>query len=555
MRVDVLASVGKTEEAWDLLPPWGDMAPGDYADWLESAAAIARAAPEHNTWSLGSCFQKGLEHFSRVGAHRDVMDIGRKAAELAMLRGAYSTPHRVLRLMRQHLPKLRVPLGADSMLEELAKTVVALTPPKLPVPASGLLEHIKTADHNNAEEGLDWLYAAMEELPDDFGLLNTACSALSAMNAEGEARDLLWEHIKRHPGDCEDAVDAFIRYTPSGLGDELAALADYLEANLPHLAHWVRLYRAYRDLNLEDVLTQAKLFLAERSESIGARMIWANTAMAVGEFGEATRLRLEITELALKSEDSDVNSFRWDLLVAATCAGEHKLVRETCIAMEFEIEPGDAPIDDPGQYVRIRYEEEGRWNTAIARRNGPVTARIISAFWPKQIQRTEDLVVFDPELLEAYPEDEEERKYFYPPYEFVHTLSKGNFRSWFVDGFYPGQEEFGRFREVLEERGFYVDSRCDADYTIADPDWKGDPEEAARETADSGEDAPFPPPGRRDGIYFLLAAPASFPLAELDAILARETKDWPHPLCWFELAKTAGKSPEKHEAIIERYGV
>jgi hypothetical protein len=460
--------------------------------------------------------------------------------------------------MRRHLPKLRAPLGADSRLEELERTVAALTPPKPPVPASGLLEHIRTADHPNAEEGLDWLYAAMEELPDDFGLLAAACSALSAMNAEGEARDLLREHIRRHPDDCEEAVDAFIRYTPSGLGDELAELADHLEANLPnlpHMAHWVRLYRAYRDLSLEDVVAQAGLFLAEKPESIGARMIWANTAMAAREFDEATRLRREIIDLALKREDSDVNSYRWDLLVAATCAGEHKLVRDTCIAMGFKIEPGDAPIDDPDQYVRIRYEEEGCWNTAVARRNGPVTARIISGFWPKQIQRTEDLVVFDPELLEPYPEDEEERKVFYPPYKLVHTLSKGNFRSWFVDGFYPGREEFGRFREALEERGFYVDSRCDADYTVADPDWKGDPGQAGRETAGSGEEAPFPPPGRLDGIYFLLAVPASFPPAELDAILARETKNWPHPLCWYELAKTAGKAPEKHEAIIERYGL
>lgn len=553
-RTQVLTALGKLEEAWDTLPDWSDIVPGDYEEWLQAAGDIAVAAPERNTWSLGSAFQKGLGHLSAVGAHRAVITIGEKAVALAVARGAYSTPRRIVTLMRRHLPKLRVPLGADAMLADLEKNVASLTPPPLPVPAEGLLEYITTTDHPNAEEGLDWLYAAMDRLPDDTGLLMTACSALSAMNAGDEARELLWSFIKRNPETCEDAADALIRYTPHEASDELHELADHVEEKLPHMAHWVRLYIAYRAMNVEDVAVQAEKFLALKPNSIGARMIWANTAMSAKDFTEATRLREEIAAIALEEELPDVNNYRWDILVAATCAQNWERVRATCIAMGFDVEPGDAPIDEPGQYVRIRYEEDGGWRTAFAQRTGPVTARILSGFWPRQAQRTQDLVVFDPELLEPVPEDEEEQKYFYPPHSLVHTLEKGNFRSWFVDGFFPGQEEFSRFRDALEERGFFVDTRCDADYTIADPDWTG---ESAEQKAHAPEDenTPHPPPGRIDGVYFLLSAPAEFSPVELDAILAAETKDWEHPLVWLDLAKAAGNTPEKHQALIERYGL
>ncbi|CAK7051901.1 MAG: hypothetical protein DELT_01080 [Desulfovibrio sp.] len=553
-RTAVYTALGRVEDAWDVLPEWNELVPGDYEEWLEAAGDIAAAAPEHNTWGLGSCFQKGLAHHSEVGAHRAVINLGKRAVELAIARGSYSTPRRVMNLMRRHLPKLRAPLGADAMLETLEEAVRKLTPPPLPVPAAELITHIREIDHPNAEEGLDWIYAALEELPDDTALLMTACSALSAMNAEDEARELLWDFIRRNPESSEDAVDAIIRYTPHDMSDDLHALADHVEEKMPHMAHWTRLYIAYRAWNAEDVKTHAERFIALKPDSIGARMISANTSMHTKEFAEAARLREEIVAIGVKLEDSDVNSYRWDLLVAATCAGNWKLVRDTCIAMEFEVEPGDTPIDDPGQYIRLRYEEDGAWLTALAQRNGPVTARVISGFWPRQVQRTQDLVVFDPELLEPYPEDEEEREYFYPPYRLVHTLQKGNFQSWLVDGFYPGQEEFSRLREALEERGFFVDSRCESDYTIADPDWQGDPASEAGPIPE-GEDAPFPPPGRLDGIYFLLSAPATFPPMELDSTLTEETKTWEHPLVWLDLAKAAGRNPERHQTLIERYGL
>ncbi|MDR0996436.1 MAG: hypothetical protein LBL69_02090 [Zoogloeaceae bacterium] len=136
----------------------------------------------------------------------------------------------------------------------------------------------------------------------------------------------------------------------------------------------------------------------------------------------------------------------------------------------------------------------------------------------------------------------------------MHTLKKGNFRSWFIDGFFPGREEFERFRTVLEERGFYVDVRCPNDYTIADPEWTGNASQP--ETPLTPQDEPaFPPEGRLDGIYFLLAVPGSFSLTELDSLLTEETRNWPHPLVWLDLAENAGRSPERHLALKERYGL
>ncbi|MDL2317380.1 hypothetical protein LJC59_10005, partial [Desulfovibrio sp. OttesenSCG-928-A18] len=576
LRSRVLAELGRYEEAWDILPNWSEIIPGDYRRWLDAASLVAMAVPEHNSWGLGSAFQQALEQFSAVGAHRRIMQTGEQAVRLAIARGSVSSPRRALAIMRRHLDKLREPLGADLLIEELERAAAAVPALALPVAADKLVEHIRESDHSNAEEGLDWLFTAMEELPDDSELLFMTCSALSAMRAGEEVRELLWSYIRRNPLESEKAVDEFIRYTPHDKPEELEALAVYIEDHLPHMADWSRLYIAYRANNLEDVAEHAARFLEKMPEKIGARLIWANAAMANKDFATAARLRAEVVELEAGREGGDPNYYRWDLLVSATCMRDWKLVRDTCIAMDFDVEPGDEPIDDPGQYVRIRYQEDGDWHTAYARRNGPVTARITTCNWPRQIQRLNDWVVFDPAPLESEPENEEERQHFCTPYYLEHILEKGNCVSYFADGFFPGDEEWKRFAEALEGRGVVVDIRSNDDYSIVDPDAPeeeetagtaasapeapererdaaGGDEGAEGDEGDEGDEGSGIPAGRLPGIYFLLGVPASFSPTELDAILSEETKAWAHPLAWAALAEAAGKPVERHKAIMEKY--
>lgn len=545
LRAEILALAGRHAEAWEVLPQWGDLIPGDYHRWLHAVYLIASQDKERNSWGIGSVFQEGLDYMSKAGRHRSVINTGAEAARLALERGSVSTPRRILDLMKRHLPKLRRPLGADETLAALEAELDRLPKPELPVPAGELLDYIRDQDHADAEQGLDWLYTAMAERPDDADLLFTACSALAAVRAHDDARELLWSYIRRYPQDCESAVDELVRHTPHDQPEELERLAEFIQEHLPHMADWARLYQAYRADSLEDVARHARAFLDKRPDSRGGRMIWAAAAMNNQDFATAVRLRKEALALEERGEGGEANHYRWELLVAASCQGDWRTVRDTCVAMGFQVEPGDAPIEDAeGEYVRIRYLEDGEWRTAFARRTGPVTARVVSCSWPGQIQRLADHVVFDPAPLEDEPEDEEEKKFFYTPYRLVHVLEKGGKAAWLVDGAFPGEDAWSKFVDDMDARGYRVDVRSPDDYRVKDP------AEAERAAADPD----FAPAGL-EGVYFLLGVPAALPPGELDALLAEACRDWAHPMCWYALAEAAGKPTEPHQAVIERYGL
>lgn len=544
-RAQILAEMGRFDAAWEILPEWNSIPPAKYARWLHSMFLLASGQPERNTWAVGSVFQEALDHMSSVGRHRDVINTGAEAARLALARGSVSTPRRIIDKMKLHLPRLRQPLGADEIVASLEAELARLPKPDLPVPATELLNHLREQTLTNAEKDLDWLYTAMEALPEDTDIVFAACSALSAMNAYEDIRSLLWAYIKRYPATCENVVDELIRHTPHDMPEELERLADFVQARMPHVADWARLYMACRANRLEDVETHARAFLEKRPDSRGGRMLWADVAMNNKDFSTATRLRKEILELEMQAEDSQPDPYRWELMVAATCLGDWKTVRDTCIAMGFAVEPGDTPIDDPaGEYVRIRFMEDGEFCTTFARRTGPVTARIISCSWPRQLQRLDDLVVFDPLPLETEPEDEEEKKYFYTPYALVHVLEKGGKTAWLVEGPFPGEALWNAFVEEMDRRGFRVDVRSPDDYTLRDP------AEAEKIAADPDYEAKG-----LEGIYFLLGVPALMPLVELDSLLTEATCDFPHPMCWLDLAEAAGKPVEPHHARIERFGL
>ncbi|MDR0996887.1 MAG: hypothetical protein LBL69_04395, partial [Zoogloeaceae bacterium] len=398
LRARVLASMGKAEESMALLPPWNDLLPAFCEDWLRAAGTVASTQSKYNAWDLGARFQEALGHCSAVGAHGIVFELGLLAADLAMARGAYSTPRRIIRLLRHHCAQMRPSPKIDARLAQLEERIATQPLPQPPVPADQLLAYINAHEHANVEEFLDWVFAALQERPDDLSLIRTACSAFGAMKASDEARELLWDFIRRHPADCEEAVDLFIRYTPPAQEEELATLADFLAQPAPRQEKWLRLYQVYRQANAEAVEQRAEAVLQDDPQALGARLIWANSAMTQKKFALAARLRRESAELARAKayEESEQKNLCWDWLVAATCAEDWTQVRQACAAIGLDVPDGEGPIDAPTEYVRIFYEEEGNRRTTLARRISPVSARIISACWPDQVQRTEDVVVFDP---------------------------------------------------------------------------------------------------------------------------------------------------------------
>ncbi|UQZ87697.1 hypothetical protein C4J81_00065 [Deltaproteobacteria bacterium Smac51] len=534
----IMARRGQLEEAWELLPPFSDLIPSSYRSWARAAGALAEADLKYNSWQLASIFLKMMDYFEEVGAPRRVLEIGELNLRLALARSSLAVATRSLVIMERQIPRLHKTLGADDLVAGLKARVADMPRKPLPVPADKLLDHLRETEHGDPEEALEWLYAALEERPDDVDIVLWLSSALSALNSPKTIRELLWDFINRYPALSEPLVDEFIRQTPETDLEELERLATALDKDLPRMAQWSRLYRAYRSGRLDDVAELAQKVLDNRPEALGARLLWARAAMNHEEYATAARLYNEVVELTERDEDHDGDFYRWDLMVAATCCGDWAKVREAGIALGMRIEPGDGPInDDDGNWVRICYDEDGQGQTVFGFRNGPVTARITSCSWPGRVQHLQDWVVFDPAPLEEAPEDEEALRYYAPPYRLVKVLGKGGYTSWFVDGAHPGEAAWNEFLEKMDKEGLIIDERSNDDYTVKDP--------AAPE--DDSEESRLP------GLYFLIGSPSGYSPAALDGLLSELTAGWPHPAAWLNLAKAAGKPVEKHQDTIERY--
>ena len=58
-----------------------------------------------------------------------------------------------------------------------------------------------------------------------------------------------------------------------------------------------------------------------------------------------------------------------------------------------------------------------------------------------------------------------------------------------------------------------------------------------------------------EGLYGRVAVPAAMTAEETDRLLVSLTAGWEHPLAWPALAKAAGADVDRHDAIVERYGL
>ncbi len=536
---DTEAAEALLRKAWDILPEWRSLSPACHAQWTEAADIIASRLPEYNTWHLGSSMQHALDHAHAVKAHRRAVEVGERHARLAMARGARHTTERALDRMREHLPLLRAPLQADRLLAARQAELEAMSSLPLPVAAGELLQFLPTQGERDPEREVEWLLAAFAARPDDAALLLQTCEALRACEAHPEAAGLLWAFVEAYPARSESVVPELISLIRREDEASLLRLAALMEPHLPFLADWCRAHLAYRREAWSEVGGHIERLLAHLPRAKGARRFWASAAMQGKDFATAVRVRRELAALA-QEEGEDPHTERWALLVAASAAEDWTTVRATCIDMGFDVEPGDAVLDDPGEWIRLRWFEDGNTVEEVAERTGPATARVLAVARPGEVQRVRDWVVFEPSPLEEEPEDEEERAQFLPVYQAVHTLERGGYSGWFVDGPAPEYSLWENFRDALNARGYALWVRSSDEYRVHDPAQAGAPE-------DEEDNKGLP------GIFFSLGVPPGVSLADADALLLSLTEGWPHPLSWIGLAAAAGGNVRRHEDIIAKY--
>ncbi|MDR2189502.1 MAG: hypothetical protein LBE62_15875 [Azonexus sp.] len=532
-----LAQLGRDAEAQESLLPFDEIAPFHRMDWLRTAALLLHREPAGNTWQFGRQVQQSLEHYSRVGAHRVVIDAAALGIPLALARGSTWSARRQLKLAQQHLPQLRQDHGANAQLAALAARIdAAPTASPLPAPAGELLAWLDKQNEDqprNPEQEVEWLLEAVAQRPDDADLRDMAASALRACAATDEAIALLWEDVRAHGGEERaSAYPLLDMLLAGGRIEEARRLADFYRSGAPVTALWCEIRCARQLGDWREAEKLCRELLAISPTSYGAQQILAQALMAQERFAEAADVFLALSE---KSENP--NNLLWDHMTAASAAGDWAAVRQSARRLELDLEaaPEDAPIEENRGWVIIRYQEDGEERDYYATRTGPVTARIQELAPDNLSQHFSDWVVFDATPLYPVPEDEEERKNFTPTYGLVHRLEAGGFAaSWTVDGVYPGDEIFDALRDRAAGRGWRIWVRSSDEYRLQDKE-------------SGATDLP--------GIFFLIAQPEGQPPRELNDFLAEACRDWPHRWCWPRLAEACGEAVQPHFDLIERYGL
>lgn len=530
------ATLGNLEEAWNNLPSWSEMVPRYYMTWIQAAEILAQKDPERNAWQLGSIIQEALNHFVKVGAYRRIIDLAAIQIRLALARNSIWIAGRALKLAKEALPKLRVPKGADMLLEQLTAQInAAVSTVTLPVPANELLawleEQGKQNETRNPEQEIALLLLAVKELPNDVQLIDITSSALQALTAYDEAEALLWSYVDKN-SQTETNVAYFLLnlLLKQGKFADIDKLAEYFNT-IPSVFLWCKIQQAMA----QDDLENAKIYALKMHEALpdylGPVAVLVRAAVRHQDFAEAAKWQTLLVE-----RTEEPRNELWDLLTFSAAIQDWAKAREIAKQLEITLESTEGPFEEDWGWVRIQVEEEGENIEYLARCTGPVTARIQALSHPSKTQRTGDLIVFDAQQLDTPPEDEEERKYFIPLYRLITTLESGNFgSSWFVDGVHPGEETFNAFDAQISELGWRVWVHSNQNYQLTD-------------TFDADE-TPL------QGVFFSVAAPKDISAAQIDQELTKLTEHWQHPVCWLRLAQAANVPVEPHEDIIHQYNL
>ncbi|WP_426338853.1 hypothetical protein ACN9MZ_20995 [Pseudoduganella sp. S-14] len=529
MRFRLLALLGRSEDAWAMLPPEEKGREfGECLDLSVGLEVLLQKAPGRNDYLVGRRTAAAVRRYSASGSHRLTLDALAPHVRLAVARGARWSATQMLELARPHLGKLKQPLGAPEAFSELEAMVAAMPAVReLPVPASELADYIRQIESRDAEQDLELLLAGAASLPSDAGLAVLTSCAMRACGGMEAARAYLWSFLRANPR--SDAVVEELESVLVEVRDEagVQALAGMLRESDPVRAHLCLARFAFKGERWSEVGSNAGLVLELEPGNGQARALWSYACMRMGDFEQA----LALFEQSIEEDGATGNTY-WEAIVAASALGRWDRVRALGAALGMEFEAGEGPIEEKWGVVRVQYEDDGEGIERYAHRTGPVTARIVSLSGSRRRQTFGQLVVFDPQPLEDRPEGEEKDSQFVQLYKVVKVIEQSSFgTSYLVDGVHPGESALKALTDAFSARGWKWVVHSEADYKVFDT-------EAEIE---------------HPGVYFLVAAPVGTAAGVIDETLRELTAAFEHPLCWTGLAEAAGSDVHRHEALMERY--
>ena len=535
IRVRALLALDRPGSALEVFVPVESVlkTAGLYQRWMSAALGLVRSKKLENDWKLGRAFVLLQSKLEKNGALYLAASGALDAAELALERRAkISLLHCVARA-KKLLQRLRRPELLQSRIDGLAAELSALAPHSTdPLPDTA--ELVLEESFDNPETALERLELGRERFSDSIPLARKHAAALRALAFETEAEELLRHCLSSQPQAAALLNDLGQLLLDCGkhasVGELTAPLLGGPDADdeCVAVALWLEARRSELDGRLRDCRDRLRELIQRRPRAINARHTLARVERALKNYAAALEV---LDELCAMLEPGGVD---WDRMVAATLAGRWDSVRDSARRLGFEIE-GAGPIDVAAGPCRLELEDErGQPVHYFAERRGPVTARIIEIAGPRATERFGDLWVFDATPLESSSAGDASDEESLRTYRALEIIRKGDYVSFALDGFHPGEEALAELRERLNECGAALQVQSGTNYEIR---------------LDDGAIEP--------GLYAFIAVRAAASLVELSELLSRATLGFAHPLVWLELAEAIGDEQElaRQREIAVRYGL
>ncbi|MFC8450862.1 tetratricopeptide repeat protein [Kitasatospora sp. NPDC057223] len=554
LRARALARLGRSDEALALLPPLAEAE--QYADlrpiWAATVEILAGAGAHENTAGLGAALTGWVGYLDSTGSHRPCVDLLLTAGRLALARGARTVALTLAATGGRKLTQLRRTDGVAEQVAALRAAAEAL--PVAEPPAAADLLALPAGRDGDPEADADLLAAAHARHQGDpaadpavgSDLVVRLAALLGGLGHTRAATDLLWQRLDEDPG--HEQLPGLLASVLIDAGDAegVRRLSERQHAANPSDAYWTRARWAAAESRWAEVGEHCAALLALDPDRINPRRLAAGAATELGDHVRAQRLYEEILEHALPVEGTAPEELYrtvqpqdlWHLVTAASANRDWPAVRATGARLGIEFDEPAGPVDEEWQTVTIRATRaNGAGVDLPAVRTGPATARIVPVLGDDVPLNHGDVVVFAPALLEPPPAadaPEQVRERWRPVFRQLTLLDPAGYTTYWIDGAWPGDRKWAAFGKDLAEAGYGVWAYSGDEYAVTDP---------------KKEDGTLP------GIYAALGVPPTAGSAEADALLARLTKRWKHPLAWLDLATAAGADIAPHEETVRRYGL
>ena len=507
------ALLGRLDKALEVHP--GDVVAeldaADFRHWIQAETALMKSQPERNDARLGRTLRDFFCTLRANGALYDQADVALTAARLALGRGSVAVATLHLDEAATVLPRLRNPEPIAAMLEQLRA--------RLPEPAVGESEAVALESlGDDAERNFEVLQPAQRASPDNEAVTLALCRAYRDLGFIEHAHRELKRFVLSHP-DSTTAFEELMRaLVIAGDEAELVAMTRAVPEKLRAKAlfylgrlhvrrhSWPEAERAFEE--------------SDRCEP-GVRSVKSNLSIVYREVG---RCEESLALLDALAEDETDRSDDWDRMVVATLLGRHDKVRESARRIGFTFD-GEGPIDDWYAYCDVRIKDTvGREVSYRCWRINPVVGRVLEIPRPGAPGRYLDEVLFEPSALNPRPEPpkDPDNDDYVPEFRAVKVLKTGGYRTYDLDGVYPGEAAVDALAAELKKLRVVLSVRSSETYQLR-----------VRE----GE------PTVR-GLYAFLAAPTDVPTSEVCRALIAGVSAWTEPVTFRGLLEELGQSEE-----------